>query len=142
MATFTFEMSIAGVTGSEVITTSDARAIEYLDDLRNLHYPEIDDGAGGTRVMTRQEVAEHHLAGHRRGEIEFARAKKQNRLDAAVANLEVAGENLTAAESRIRDADIAFETALFVRNQILVSAGVSILAQANTLPQQALTLLQ
>ena len=66
----------------------------------------------------------------------------QNRIDAAVSNLEVANENITAAESRIRDADIAFETAAFVRNQILVSAGVSILAQANTLPQQALTLLQ
>ena len=66
----------------------------------------------------------------------------QNRLDAAVQNLQVASENITAAESRIRDADIAFETALFVRNQILVAAGTSILAQANTLPQQALTLLQ
>ncbi len=66
----------------------------------------------------------------------------QNRLDAAVQNLQVAGENITAAESRIRDADIAFETALFVRNQILVQAGTSILAQANTLPQQALALLQ
>jgi len=66
----------------------------------------------------------------------------QNRIDAAVVNLEVASVNITAAESRIRDADIAFETALFVRNQILVSAGVSILAQANTLPQQALVLLQ
>jgi flagellin len=66
----------------------------------------------------------------------------QNRLDAAVQNLQVASENVTAAESRIRDADIAFETAKFVRNQILVSAGTSILAQANTLPQQALALLQ
>jgi len=66
----------------------------------------------------------------------------QNRLDAAVQNLQVAGENITAAESRIRDADIAFETALFVRNQILVQAGTSILAQANTLPQQALALLR
>lgn len=66
----------------------------------------------------------------------------QNRLDAAVQNLQVAGENITAAESRIRDADIAFETAKFVRNQILVQAGTSILAQANTLPQQALALLQ
>lgn len=66
----------------------------------------------------------------------------QNRLDAAVQNLQVAGENVSAAESRIRDADIAFETAKFVRNQILVSAGTSILAQANTLPQQALSLLQ
>ena len=66
----------------------------------------------------------------------------QNRIDAAVQNLEVANENITAAESRIRDADIAFETSLFVRNQILVAAGTSILAQANTIPQQALTLLQ
>jgi flagellin len=66
----------------------------------------------------------------------------QNRLDAAVQNLQVASENITAAESRIRDADIAFETAVFVRNQILVQAGTSILAQANTLPQQALALLQ
>jgi len=66
----------------------------------------------------------------------------QNRIDAAVSNLSVASENITAAESRIRDADIAFETSQFVRNQILVSAGVSILAQANTLPQQALSLLQ
>lgn len=66
----------------------------------------------------------------------------QNRIDAAVLNLGVANENVTAAESRIRDADIAFETAQFVRNQILVSAGTSILAQANTLPQQALSLLQ
>ena len=66
----------------------------------------------------------------------------QNRIDAAVQNLEVANENVSAAESRIRDADIAFETALFTRNQILVSAGTSILAQANTLPQQALSLLQ
>ncbi len=65
----------------------------------------------------------------------------QNRIDAAVQNLAVGGENITAAESRIRDADIAFETAQFVRNQILVQAGTSILAQANTLPQQALSLL-
>ncbi len=66
----------------------------------------------------------------------------QNRIDAAVGNLAVAGENITAAESRIRDADIAFESAKFVRNQILVQAGTSILAQANTLPQQALALLR
>jgi flagellin len=66
----------------------------------------------------------------------------QNRLDATVANLQIANENITAAESRIRDADIAFESSQFVRNQILVQAGVSILAQANLLPQQALALLQ
>ena len=66
----------------------------------------------------------------------------QNRFEATIANLEVTSENLTAAESRIRDADIALETSIFTRNQILVQAGIATLAQANTLPQQALALLR
>ena len=66
----------------------------------------------------------------------------QNRLDASIQNLTVASENISAAESRIRDADVAFETAKFTRNQILVQAGTSILAQANQIPQQALRLLR
>ncbi|MBX9658083.1 MAG: flagellin FliC, partial [Nitrospiraceae bacterium] len=66
----------------------------------------------------------------------------QNRFEATIANLQVTSENLTAAESRIRDADIAAETALFTKNQILVQTGISVLAQANNLPQQALALLQ
>jgi flagellin len=66
----------------------------------------------------------------------------QNRFEATIANLQVTSETLTAAESRIRDADIAYETSVFTKNQILVQAGISVLAQANTLPQQALALLQ
>ena len=66
----------------------------------------------------------------------------QNRFEATIANLQITSENLTAAESRIRDADVAYETAQFTKNQILVQAGISVLAQANTLPQQALALLQ
>jgi flagellin len=66
----------------------------------------------------------------------------QNRFEATIANLEVSSENLTAAESRIRDADIAYETAQFTKNQVLVQTGIAVLAQANTLPQQALALLQ
>ncbi len=65
-----------------------------------------------------------------------------NRLDATISNLQVTFTNIQAAESRIRDADFAHETALFTKNQILVQSGVSVLAQANTLPQSALTLLQ
>lgn len=64
-----------------------------------------------------------------------------NRLDATIANMGVASENLAASESRIRDADFALETTRFTRNQILMEAGVSILTQANTLPQQVLQLL-
>lgn len=66
----------------------------------------------------------------------------QNRLEATISNLQVTSENITAAESRIRDADIAYETSVFTKNQILVQTGISVLAQANTLPQQALALLQ
>lgn len=66
----------------------------------------------------------------------------QNRFEATIANLQITSENLTAAESRIRDADIAYETSLFTKNQILVQTGISVLAQANTIPQQALALLQ
>ena len=66
----------------------------------------------------------------------------QNRFEAVVANLQNYVENLTASRSRIMDADFAHETAALTRNQILQQAGTAILAQANTLPQQALTLLR
>jgi flagellin len=65
-----------------------------------------------------------------------------NRLSTTISNLQVTFTNFQAAESRIRDADFAMETASFTRNQILVQSGVSVLAQANTLPQSALTLLR
>ena len=65
----------------------------------------------------------------------------QNRVQLTVQTLNTAAENLSASESRIRDADFAFETAKFTRNQILVQAGTAILAQANNTSQVALQLL-
>jgi len=65
----------------------------------------------------------------------------QSRLNSAIANLTVSSENLQAANSRIRDADFGYETAVFVKNQILVQSSTAVLAQANLLPQAALTLL-
>ena len=65
----------------------------------------------------------------------------QNRFESTSANLQVASENLTAATSRIRDADFATETAELSRTQVLQQAGISILAQANQRPQQVLSLL-
>jgi flagellin-like hook-associated protein FlgL len=64
-----------------------------------------------------------------------------NRLESTINNLSVASENLTASESRIRDADMAYETTRFTRNQILIQAGTAILAQANIAPQSVLPLL-
>ena len=65
----------------------------------------------------------------------------QNRLEHTINNLQVAVENLTAAESRIRDVDMAMETTAFVRNQILVQSATAMLAQANVKPQSVLQLL-
>ncbi len=67
---------------------------------------------------------------------------KQNRLDYASANVNTAIENFSAAESVIRDADMAAEMAELTQNQILQQAGVSVLAQANQSPQLVLRLLQ
>jgi len=65
----------------------------------------------------------------------------QNRLVHTVENINVTAENLAASESRIRDADIAAETAEMTKAQILMQAGVSVLAQANQMPQMTLKLL-
>ena len=65
----------------------------------------------------------------------------QNRLEHTIANLGVAKENLSAAESRIRDVDMAEEIMEFTRAQILLQAGTAMLAQANILPQSVLQLL-
>ncbi|MBB6523485.1 flagellin [Pseudoteredinibacter isoporae] len=66
----------------------------------------------------------------------------QNRFETTVKNLQVNAENLTASNSRIRDADFAAETAELSRARVLQQAGTSILAQANALPNQVLSLLQ
>jgi len=66
----------------------------------------------------------------------------QNRLESTISNLTTTSENLSAARSRILDADFAAETATLSRNQIIQQAGVSILAQANQQQQIALSLIQ
>ncbi len=65
----------------------------------------------------------------------------QSRFQSTISNLETSVENLSAARSRIRDADFAVETAELTRTQILQQAGTAMLAQANALPQNVLSLL-
>ncbi len=66
----------------------------------------------------------------------------QNRLESVIANIDTVVENLTGAESRVRDVDIAAETAELTKYTILVQAGISILTQANQSPSIALSLLR
>ncbi|MCL2340718.1 MAG: flagellin, partial [Proteobacteria bacterium] len=66
----------------------------------------------------------------------------QNRFESTIANLQNISENVSAARSRILDADIAQETSEMTKQSILQQAGIAILAQANQVPQLALSLLK
>jgi len=65
----------------------------------------------------------------------------QNRLQSTIGNIAISTENLSAANSRIRDVDIAEETAEMTKNNILLQAGTAVLAQANQSSNTALSLL-
>ena len=65
-----------------------------------------------------------------------------NRLESTISVMNIQKENLVASESRVSDVDVATEMAEMTRNQVLAQAGISMLAQANTMPQMALTLLR
>jgi len=98
------------------------------------------DGADDTNAQTaiaNLDLAIKEVSGHR-----ATFGAKQNQLESAVRNLENVAENQSAARSRIRDADFAQETANLTRNQILQQAGAAMLAQANALPQNVLSLLR
>jgi flagellin len=67
---------------------------------------------------------------------------KMNRLESTVEVLNISAENLAASESRVSDVDVATEMAAMTRNQVLAQAGISMLTQANAMPQMALNLLR
>jgi flagellin len=78
------------------------------------------------------------------GTVSSSRSKfgaAMNRLEVATSNIQTMRLNLSAANSRIRDVDVASETSAMSRNQVLTQAGISVLAQANQLPQQAFGLI-
>jgi flagellin len=113
-------------------------------------------GGGGTELSTlvidNTAVATTTLADALLGALDTAisevstqRAKlgaAQNQMESAIASVAVSVENLSASESRIRDADIAMVSSELVTRQIMQQAGVSVLAQANQSPQAVLALLQ
>ncbi len=103
---------------------------EFLKDI------DISTFEGATSALTSIDNALQSIASQRAdlGAI-------QNRIESTVSNLAITSENLSAANSRIRDADFAAETAELSRTQVLQQAGISILAQANQGPQQVLSLL-
>ncbi len=92
--------------------------------------------AGASADLADIDTAIERVSGFRAG---FG--AKQNRMDSVTNNISVTYENLAAANGRIRDVDVASEMASMTKNQILVQASTSMLAQANSFPQTALSLL-
>ena len=83
MANLTFSITVGATSVSKTIAPTTARMLEFLDDLI-VNFGAIDDGAGGTRPMTRAEVAQHYLDKLMAGQVEFARGLKHNRRKGAV----------------------------------------------------------
>jgi flagellin len=102
-------------------------------DIHNLSLTSADDALVALEVM---DTAINTMVASR-GKI----GAVQNRLATSVSSLSLAIENYTAAESQIRDADMAFEIAELTKNQILVQASTAMVSQANMIPQGVLSLL-
>ena len=98
---------------------------------------DLSTAAGAQAALTTLDTAIDAVSAER-----AALGTTQNRLQVTVSNLGSARENMSAANSRIRDVDIASESAKMTQNQILSQAGLAVLSQANQLPQSALSLLK
>ena len=103
------------------------------------------EGKAGYTVST-QDAAQRALVGLKaaiisKDKIRASLGAIQNRLENTISNLQIQAENTQAAESRISDVDVSLEMTQFVRYQILSQAAVAMLAQANSLPQMALSLI-
>ena len=133
--------SVAAASGAAVINTASTAAVTISggsDDVvtTNVEGIDISTRAGAQAAITSVDNALAEISSNR-GDL----GAVQNRFESTIANLQNVSENLSAARSRILDADIAMETSNMTKQNILQQAGVSILAQANQAPQLALSLL-
>jgi len=97
--------------------------------------------AVSTQEASQKALERLNTAIIRKENIRASLGAMQNRLENTITNLQIQAENLQASESRISDVDIASEMTEYTRNMVLTQAAISMLAQANSLPQMALRLL-
>ncbi len=128
---------------------SNGTPISNLLGMDHESFVEIQNAADGdwsgahVRTQSHAQEALDAIQGaiERKDKIRASLGAYMNRLENTITNMEVYAENLQASESRISDVDVATEMTTFVKNQVLVQAAVSMLSQANSLPQMALSLL-
>ncbi|MFN9706264.1 MAG: flagellin, partial [Planctomycetota bacterium] len=129
----TFQVGLGTTSGIDTLSVSLSPTLSTTLSLSSL---DIGSGGSTTTAITSIDSAINAVSALR-GTL----GAVQNRLGITINNLSITTENLTSAESRIRDVDIAFETAQLTRNNILQQASISVLSQANVQPQSALQLL-
>jgi len=127
------DVTITGTTGDTTLGFATLTSLD-TDGLSNLEVSTVSDSNDAIR---RVDSALGSVS-----DLRSTFGAIQNRFESTISNLDTAVESLSAARSRIQDADFAAETAALTRAQILQQAGVSILSQANSLPQSVLGLLQ
>ena len=133
-STVSFQVGFGTTSGIDTIAVSLNATLSTTLALNSL-----DIGSGGT---TTTAITNIDSAINTISSLRGSLGAVQNRLGSTINNLAIQTENLSAAESRIRDVDVAYETAQLTRNSILQQASISVLAQANAQPQSALSLLQ
>ena len=121
-------------------TTNDRITLSVLDSSTNAI--SVGTSSVGTAIQARLAITQIDTAISAVATRRNTLGATQNRLEITISNLSSIHENLSAANSRIRDVDVASETAELAQNQILMQAGVSVLGQANQLPSMVLSLLQ
>ena len=134
------EFQIGPNTGAEdtiIVTTSDLTVDATVVGVTGSAITNASTTADLKTVMENIDIAINTISSQR-----ATLGASQNRFEAVISNLQVSVENQTAARSRIMDADYASETSNMSRTQILQQAGTAMVAQANQLPQQVLSLLR
>lgn len=131
--TLTFQVGIRNVTANDRISVSTVDTTTATLGVAGL---DLSSNTGAQGALATIDAAIETVSGAR---AEFGAVG--NRLQSVVSTIATAAENITAANSRIRDVDVAEETSKMARAQVLMQAGVSVLAQANQQPQLALKLL-
>ncbi|WP_028484961.1 flagellin [Thioalkalivibrio sp. ALE17] len=140
--TFSAGIVLAADVGTEIeVGGTDATALGGLDatatEQNTLNAVDVLNRENATQALGTLDFALQQVSGLR-SELGAVQIRFEN----TISNLEISSENLSAARSRIQDADFAAETAELTRAQVLQQAGTSVLSQANAVPQNVLALLQ
>ncbi|MDH5216472.1 MAG: flagellin [Gammaproteobacteria bacterium] len=125
-----FSIKDTGATTAVMLSSANSSTIQKVSDI------DISTVTGGNLALSIVDAAIAQVSNQR---AKFGAL--QSRFESTIRNLETSVENLSAARSRIQDADFAVETAELTRSQILQQAGTAMLAQANAIPQNVLSLL-